>query len=343
MSNVPSFSLYRGETLVDLARHALEYDLDPERAELAWRRAWDWLEKVRADEAALDAYKVPARAEEVSRPPREQAQTDRMGNVEDAALTPGMVVNRRTCPWYLDELREQCALSLAFLALVREDADASRSWIGRLAGLDLKTRLLESRGLASNTWRLGWAVEHGQLNALPEELRLYSGRQRFVVLLADFLYCTEQHDRAASLMARLSMGEFGAVDARQDDYPAYLRAMTFYWRRDRALAVEHCLGLIGSGPWTITQDRAAFTASNILWQMGQPGAGAALLDKLASSSRDNAYVQRARLSLGLRLAAAGERAKAEALLRKIPPSAGGLQKMAGERIEELVKAKRGKI
>jgi hypothetical protein len=77
--------------------------------------------------------------------------------------------------------------------------------------------------------------------------------------------------------------------------------------------------------------------------MGQPGAGAALLDKLASSSRDNAYVQRARLSLGLRLAAAGERAKAEALLRKIPPSAGGLHEMAGERIEELVKAKRGRI
>jgi hypothetical protein len=57
---------------------------------------------------------------------------------------------------------------------------------------------------------------------------------------------------------------------------------------------------------------------------------------------DSVYVQRARLSLGLRLAA-GERAKAEALLRKIPPGAGGLHKMAGERIEELVKAKRGKI
>ena len=58
---------------------------------------------------------------------------------------------------------------------------------------------------------------------------------------------------------------------------------------------------------------------------------------------DSVYVQRARLSLGLRLAAAGERAKAEALLRKIPPSAGGLHQMAGERIEELVKAKRGRI
>ena len=312
--------LYRGETLLALARWTLEGRLDLSTAPDRYLAAWAWLEEIGRGEAALDAYEVPREAAEVSRPPRSPMTSDRMGNLTAAAIEPGMVINRRTCAWYLDGLKAETALALGFLAWLEGDNETARTWYGRADVCDPRGRALARQGWSSAGLRLQQALVHGRLHAEPEERRQYQGKQRLAVTLAEFHYCTNSPERVLAMTDRLLAGDFGPMSSRQAQYPRLLRGLARYVQGSRAWAEEELRQAL-AGPWTITQDRAAFALANVYWGARRYADSGKLLEQLAGARRSNDYVHRAQLALGLRLKAAGAYREALHWLDRLPETA----------------------
>lgn len=326
--------LYRGETLLDLARWTLEIRIDPPTARKQYEAAWAWMEDIQRGEAALDAFEVPREAADVARAPAHAATAERMGGARVVQPEPGMVVNRRTCVWYLDAIRHETALALGFLSWLDGDVATAGAWYTRAEACDHRGRILADQGWAGASHRLRRALEFGRLHAEPDEIRRYNGRERAAVALAEFHYCADRPERVIELVDRLLAGEFGPSNAQKAQYPRLLRGLARHARGDRAGALED-LGLVMRGPWSITQDRAAFAAANLLWATNRQADAARLLDRLGSSGRSNDYVHRAQLALGLRLAAVGEDREAARWLSRVPPAAAGYYALARQQLEHL--------
>jgi hypothetical protein len=325
------FGLYRGEVLTNLAQHGMETQLDPGKAQSLFQRAWLWTERVAAVDEQLSAFDVPDKAKEVTAPPEEEAKVDNFGNVDAAKITPEMIVNRRTCKWWLSDIKEKCALSLGFLAFVEGKNDEALEWYKKVPELDLATNLLCRKDEWNDYTRLKWGAEHGYLNAFPQELKLYEKRLKFIVLLADFHFCTRRFGKTVELCERMLSNEFGRLSFEQDDYPQYLIALCQNWdqeKHDRKAAFLACKKLLENQKKpTLTQSRAAFTAANLSWYVADEEImreGLELMKKVAGSSvKDNPYASRARLVLGLRLLQLGYEQDGVKWLAKVPEKADG--------------------
>ena len=243
-----------------------------------------------------------------------------MGNIQNVKIEPGMVVNRRTCAWYLDGLRAETALALGFLAWQRGENEVAAEWYARADASDHRGRALREQGWAGAGHRLKQALELGLLHASEEETRRFMGPQRIAVTLAEFHYCADRPDRVLAMTDRLLAGEFGPMDSRKAQYPRLLRGLAQHARRDREATIAELSEAL-RGPWTITQDRAAFALANGLWGARRYEDSAKLLERLAGSGRANDYVYRAQLALGLRLHAAGQFRDALKWLDRVPESA----------------------
>ncbi len=321
------FGLYRGEVLVELADYGFDVMLQPKQASADYAKAWAWLEGVEASDSDLAAFSVPDKARKVSAPPAEEHSVDRWGNPERNAIAIGDVVNRKTCGWYLDDLRERCALALGFLAFARDDREAAMEWYEKVVELDRLTGQLEAKGEWNNFRRLKWGAEHGYLYAYPDELKLYAGRRRFLVLLADFYYCTERFPEAATLARRLLEGEFGRLNGKESDYPWFLIGSAFYrmpgkGRRDAAA----CFGkVLERREHTLTEDRALFSMGNLA-RCAREGElfrqGHEYLRELAYSKNGNEFSYRARVEYGWRLLGTRHEKEGLKLLKSLPKRAG---------------------
>lgn len=331
------FGLYRAEILVRLARDAFSRQMDPALAQTLYARAWDWLEKVEPHDAAIAAFEVPGQARKISQPPQQEiGKADLFGNVERVAPGSDAIVNRRTCPWYLDDLREQCAQSLGFLAFYRGDNETALEFYSKLPGLDAATARLEKRDDWNNYRRLKWGAEHGYLFAHPEELANFRGQQRFVLLLADFHYVTERFDEAKSLYSRLLAGDFGRLSSATADYPLYAIAACQYASGDHKAALQAYGRVLERTDSTFSEDRAMYCASLMLLNMGDKTMrqrGEELLKTLANSPRRNDFVYRGRINYGLYLLDSGREQEASRILLHMPASSGDYAKLGKHLIE----------
>jgi hypothetical protein len=298
------FGLYRGEVLVELAEYALERELLPEKGMRRYTQAWAWLEQVGAMDAALESFDVPGKAKAVSAPPAVEEKQDYFGNFKREGIQIGAVVNRRTCGWYLDDLREKTALAMGFLEFCKKRQEAALAWFDKVVALDQKTGYLQSRGEWNNYRRMKWGAENGYLYAYPQELSLYGGRQRFAVLLGDFYYCTERFATSQEIAERLLTGELGKLTPREREYPQYLLGSSLYWTRGRKEAFLAYEKILEKREGTFTEDRAAFAAANIspfTRDAEMIERGYMYLDEIATSNRKNEYTLLARLNYGWRM------------------------------------------
>ncbi|MDI6775468.1 MAG: hypothetical protein QME60_08815 [Verrucomicrobiota bacterium] len=336
------FGLYRGETLVELAGYAFDRELDSSAAERLYRRAWNWLEQVEKVDARLDAYEAPDKARAVSVPPQTEEKVDYFGNVDRVTPPPEAIVNRRTCPWYLNDLRERCALALGFLEFVKGNREEALDWFAKVVALDSATRYLASKGEANNFRRMKWAVEHGYLVAYPDELKLYKGRQRFAVLLGDFYYCTERFKKAGEIARRLLDGDFGKMEGELREYPQLLLGLALSWtegRKPAFVVLEKALKEASKRRHrTFTQDRIQFVLGNIPpmdLDVDMMDRGYQYTKTLAYSQRTNEYVYRARLLYGWRLLETPDEAEGIKVLQSIPESATPWKAVANYYLLEL--------
>jgi hypothetical protein len=334
------FGLYRGEIMVFLAERDFWQHLKPEEAFPLYSEAWAWFAKVEQIEATLNNYDVPGKARTVSQPPPVEKERDRWGKITKATIRTGAIVNRRTCTWYLNDLREQCALALGFLHFAREEMPEAKAWYRRLLVLDRMTGRLKEEGQWNNHDRLMWGANHGYLYAYPEERKVYGDRERFIVSLADFYYCTEQFEKARSLTDRFFQGEFGKLSKSKEDYLHFLQASIAMWQEGYESAFDKYAKVMETKENTLTEQRAAFAMGNLAARMkdrARAKTGHLALVSLAKSKQKNEFTYRARLLIGKRLIRAGYGESAEKLFKTIPEEAGGYGQLAEWYLQEFYK------
>jgi tetratricopeptide (TPR) repeat protein len=333
------YGLYRGEAALELGRIALEHYVEPKAAKGCFLLLDTWLETVtkeRKEPLNIEKLAVREAAGKVTTPPQaEWGKADFWGNVKKNRIQPGQLVNRKTCPWYLDDLKEQCAMYLGFLCFVEGDKEGALASYKRILECDPETRRLDTSGEWNDYSRLKWGAEHGYLYAYPQELKALPGeRQRLATLLVDFHYITQHWDEARAMARRLVDGEFGMLKGPAREYPQYVYAATVFRTQGRDKAVPEYLKVLGNPDEafkTFTQCRAAYAAANLGRESADEKMRAqsrALLVRLVQTRPANSETYKARIVLAKDLVQEGRRDEGLALLRTFPKDAGDYKALA---------------
>ena len=302
------WTLHNGEILVDLANHYFRYDLDPDKADKYFRRAWNWLEKVSDADTAFKTFKLPVKAVSVATPQQELINEDFLGNITTQNISAGKVVNRKTSKWYLNDLKAKCVKSIGFICFVREQKEEAKTWLSKILLFCEKSKKHESKQEWNDYRRLTTANEKGYLYAHEEELKNFKGKLRFMILLTDFFYCTERFTESIEISNRV-LESSSRLTKAQKAYLHFVKGSCLYWTKGRDEAFNEYEKSFTSRDTFYTSDRARFAAGNCIegtkdeskWRRGQ-----GYLQDLIKSRRINMWVQQAKLTYGPRLIERGK-------------------------------------
>jgi len=243
-----------------------------------------------------------------------------------------MLVNRKTTPWYLDDLEEDTAKFRGFLHFAKGDGDKALEQWKRIIALDDEA---SDGSLASNPndfTRLKFGAEKGYLIAYPQDLKLYTPQQRTKLLLADFHYVSQDYEKAEAIYhSMLSSGARGAkaglpgADTAADDYLLFALAECAYRsRRDKMEALHLYRRILATRHGTWTEARAAFSFMNRSREVTDPQIrkdGEQVLVELAKSNHPSPFAWQAKVVLAFTLMREERFAEADALLATMPPEA----------------------
>ncbi|MCF7853999.1 MAG: hypothetical protein K9N51_04310 [Candidatus Pacebacteria bacterium] len=194
--------LYRGEALFTLGRRALDNELDLRRARKYFSDLLRWTDMVRRRDEETELYMVPDKAVSVTMPPQAPLHL-REGQLVDAELTPPMVINRKTAPWYLSRLDWQAAYYMGFFAFVEEDYRRASAYFQRAFKANKALQEQHKTSMGSLYRRLQIACKSGCLVCHPEELVAFKGTSRTIILLADFHAIQGRWERAEALYSSI--------------------------------------------------------------------------------------------------------------------------------------------
>jgi hypothetical protein len=218
--------LYRGEALAVLGDHYLEDELDVDKAQDAHMRCYRWLGKSSDLRAALAKsgrdWSVPPKAAGVAAPPAVEKRLAGWSQwIEKARVAPGAVVNRNSCPWYLDSLRAWNGKILSLCFFIKGDGERALKALKAIVKYEPLENAMWRSGRPNSYSRLLGDYGRGHLRALPEEIALYKGRLRTALLLGDFYYETEDMDRCLAIRKALADGVYGRLNSKQRSSALY--------------------------------------------------------------------------------------------------------------------------
>ncbi|MFA7235254.1 MAG: hypothetical protein WC058_00195, partial [Phycisphaeraceae bacterium] len=285
------------------------------------------------------------KATEQIKPPDEERHRDFWGNIKKNPIEPGELVNRKTCPWYMDDLEEQCAKFRGFLAFASGDGKGATEQWNRIPKLDAtNTDAGDLRTNPNDYHRLMFGVEHGYLVAYPQDLALYEGRQKFAVLLGDFYYITQQFDKAVEICGRLLKADkgMGRLNSAQQDYVHYLCGASLYrgkWKAGNdsvSLAIREWDKILEHRDKTWSESRVAYEIGHLSRYSTNPQLrqhGEDLLLSLARSKDRNEFAYKAKFALALSWRRTGRTQESLAILKTLGPGDGDYYALAKYLIE----------
>jgi tetratricopeptide (TPR) repeat protein len=313
VAEAPPIGLYRGEALLWMGRIAVEYRRDPARAARCFKQLDDWIiavrKRIKAGDDEIDGYQgVKNGAAKLSVPPKQQFSQDLWGNMRATRVQFGQLLNRKTSKWYLDDLEARCATFRGFLYFAGAEGEKAKAQFERILKLDPRQTGGRLAWNPNNFTRLQFGAKYGRLIAFPQELKLYSKPQRFVILLADFYYVTERFDLALKLHRKLQSGYYGKLNRAQLDFVRYMQASCIYMMpvKNRSKAMLRAISLLNQvledrdNTWT--EPRAAFKIYQISRFMAIKQVvdrGDKLLRQLAFAKQHTPYTNESRLLVAL--------------------------------------------
>ncbi len=332
--------LYRGEAQYLLGKIAVDRHIDRDSAFEQFGKLQEWIAAIRKTPKQAAWPDVRPAAKAVIQPDRTEKKTDFWGNVERVRIKPGQLVNHLTAPWYLDDLEERAMKYIGFLHMTDGDKEQAAAAFRRVLDLDPMTRALEAKGEWNDFRRMMFGVEHGYLVAYPDELKLYSRKHRFIVMLGDFYYITERFAESEDLFVDLINGKYGPLSNAQKDYCNLARANAMCWRKGRQAALPVYEAVLERREGTLTEFRAALAVALIRIHHNEPESrkkAVTLLEELIKSKADNEFVHGARITLARIHIANGRKDQAIDLLKRMPDSTAAYKTMAEYYIREWSK------
>ncbi len=324
--------LYRGESLMIVSTLAMdEFDFD---AAEKWLGKLDaWIINARKDNSDWDFEDVipgiRSAAKVVTDAPREETKVDFWGNIKKEPIAHGRLVNRKTCPWYLDDLEERCAKYLGFMKMAEGDGEAALEQFKRIIALDPNASDGDLATNPNDFTRLKFGCENGYLVAYPEDLELYSRRQRRAILWADMAYVTGQWPEAIERYKQLLDGKHGKLNSKQKDYPNFAIAQCILIGEGTAgkgrpkEAAVYFDKVVAQADGTISEYRTVFAMSKISRYINDEAVQKRCSDMLlamAKSKVKNRWTARARLKVAVDLMHQEKGEEARQMLESIDES-----------------------
>ncbi len=336
-----AYGLYRGEALFALGRIAVERQVNEMKADRYFARLDAWIKEARKPGRKVEMPPIKAEAVPKASPPKSESKTDYWGNLHRVEIKPGVVINRATSNWYLDDLEEQCAKFRGFILFTQGKNDLALKQYKRVLELDPTLsdgHLIEN---PNDFTRLKWGAENGYLYAYPDDLKLYKDRLKFAVLLGDFYYVTQRFEKALGIYQRLLDDEFGVLADAQEDYPQFGMATCLYRIKGRNEAFRAYKKVFERRDGTFSEDRALYAAGNVgrfLPEEARRDESVRYWQRLIDSKKDSEYALKAWIGMAIHIAEKGQKGRAIDLLKGFPSKDEGWVKIVDHLVQKWSKA-----
>lgn len=196
--------LYRGEALKLIGDTYLTNLWDRRNAREAYTRAVAWVESVGERTRILETYVVPEKSAEVSRPPKTAPREfDEFGHIEKSPLEAGILFNRMTASWYLDDLRVELEWRLGFLELLDGNQEAATLHFDQALAHDVMLRRAQSKKYYNAHGRMIQALKQTALVETEAEMKGIRGKRKLAMEWADLMFLLGNFDEAQSLYRRI--------------------------------------------------------------------------------------------------------------------------------------------
>jgi tetratricopeptide (TPR) repeat protein len=196
--------LYRGEALKLIGDTYLTSLWDKRNAKEAYVRAIKWIESVSERTRILETYVVPEKSVEVSRPPKTPPRKfNKFGNIERESLGSGVLFNRLTASWYLQELRVQLEWRLGFLEYLEGNTDQATRHFDLALEDDVMLQRAQSKKFFNSHGRMMQVLNQTAMVETEEEMRGIKGDRKLAMEWADLMFMLGNYEDAQSLYRRI--------------------------------------------------------------------------------------------------------------------------------------------
>ena len=318
--------LYTGEARLTLIKLYLDELLSFKDAEYHLSQLSKWLSTVRTNDPlnldlkSLDGLTDKA-AELVQVETPEYAKLDFWGNKDRIIPPPEQLINRITCNWYLNDLEESCAKYYGLIYLYKQEPKEALKQFKKIIKLDGNSFDGTIVQTQNDYTRLKFGAEKGYLYAYPEELKLYKGKFRLAVLLADFYYITQNFETSEKISKRLYDNYYGRLDPKQKLYPLFLLGSSAFKTKGVDEAVKVYSQIVRKRETTFTKTRALFALGNIsIFSSDEKRKmlGYKCLNTLIGERKVGEYYAKAHITLALHFIDQNETEKSLRILNNYP-------------------------
>ena len=257
------FGLYRGEAYITLAEFFLKTKFNPTHASDYLVKAENWFSFTDKLNSSLNSLKIPFKAQTISTPPSLVYEQDQFGNIDFAKIKPDCLINRNSCPWYMNLLKTRLYALKGFISFYNAKPQEALSSFSLMRNFDELGFQFRKNGDFDDYARLSAAVTQGFFYAFPQELEKFKGKAKLAVLLGDFYYITRQYNKAENLYRRILIEKPFPLNKTLKSYALYMLGSAEFWKNKRINAITLWKKSAAAAPNSFTARRSLFAVGQI--------------------------------------------------------------------------------
>lgn len=183
--NKSPFGLYRCEVVYDFAYTYLYYFNDVKKADEYFTKLAKLFKNIERINKAISTVKFNPKSVQVSKPPQNRRSKDGFGNDQFNKPSHDSLFNRRTCPWYLMEVRENHNLYWGLISYLKEDYPRAEALWEEIYNFEPFYIEQDKKPFMSLVSRLKWNLEHNQgaIYTNPEDVAAFRGKPSLKIQL----------------------------------------------------------------------------------------------------------------------------------------------------------------